>query len=109
VTPKSDLEEFVAHLKGRNTTGNVVMMQLRNQDSKPQNLYLEPMGDHLVMPPGATYVIVGKEDSGTSMSIDIGHDGIVVWQEGHGAVFQNGVAFETTYYLICRKLMQEGE
>jgi hypothetical protein len=60
MSSNSEMHELITYLDENKYLGyHVVTMQIRNRNSEPQNLYLEPMGDQLVIPPGATYEVGG--------------------------------------------------
>jgi len=104
----SDKTDFVSYLESITAEGwHVVGVQLQNSSTEPISLIIEPLGDQVMLAPGARYEVIGQQPTDYGMLVEFSQKCIQVWVEGFSGVFENEVALETTYYLICRERMQE--
>ena len=60
------------------TTAATQVVRLRNNTSKPQEVWLEPLGDGLPLQPGVLYELTAIDEFGR-VEIDLADDGFVVY------------------------------
>src|SRR6266700_1689116 len=77
-------------LSERQTDPYTDVLRVTNSLKTSVDFWLEPWGDFVEMPSGASYVVIAEGLEGNSLEVDLRPDGITVWAWGGSiaAVYQ---------------------
>lgn len=69
------------------------IVRLKNKTARPQQVWLEPLGDRLMLQPGVLYELSASEEFG-SVEIELADDGFVVhgWVRRIDSIDDGGVS-----------------